>query len=320
MKKEKLNELLQLYIYDELNESEKNELEAYLAESPSAQKELDSMKKFFNALEENKPGSVNDDLLINSRSNLLRHIRIENDRLGMIEKLKRWMEELQMTGYKISIGGVTAVLVGVIIGYFVFYSSPMPISSDSQIDIIDLDKFQTSGMNVSNIRFDKSINGEKNIEIHFDAVKPLQYSGDINDKIVQQLLAKALVNDKNPGNRLRSVNALISYSDDVFKPDSKIKDALITAVKFDKNPGVRKAALETLNRYEFDDEIRDVVLFVLANDSNSGLRVAAINTLINLKMDGHLLDETIKSELNQRAVNDENSFIKYRAATLLTGE
>jgi HEAT repeat protein len=126
------------------------------------------------------------------------------------------------------------------------------------------------------------------------------------------------VNEKNPGLRLRTVNTISSQLEtEKFNADPKIKNALITALKIDDNPAVRREALNALIKFPFDGEIRDAYLFVLSNDHNSGMRVAAINALAQLKVEGTSLDDKILNVLNRKAENDESDFIRLRAASLV---
>jgi hypothetical protein len=251
---------------------------------------------------------------------VLRQIRIEGTRESLLEKLKGWLEQVNINGYKLAASTVSAVAAGILIGYFIFTGNPADITpSNSNVESVNIDQIVKSGGNLSNIRFDTDpLNG--NIEISFDAVKSLTYSGNMNDEVVKYLLTAALLNNKNPGARLRTVNAIVEQTAIAEHPDPKIKTALIKSLRSDSNPAVRKAALHALQNYKYDEEIRDAILYVLSNDTNSGLRVNAINALAGLKTEGISIDDKIKNELNKRIENEENGFIKYRAATLLEGE
>lgn len=319
MKKEKLNELLQLYVLGELNNSDKAELEKHLENSEQARKELENLQSLFEKFSENRPGEMNDDLLITSRQNLLRQIRIDGSRENLYIKIVRWLEQVNISGYKLAASSVSAIVVGIVIGFLIFGSNPVNTPSGPPFEAINIDNIINSDRNLSNIRFDTDpVSG--GIQISFDAVKSLTYNGDINDEVVKHLLASALLNNKNPGSRLRTVNTIMEQTARADNPDPKIKTALITSLKNDSNPAVRKAALEALKNYNYDNEIRDAILYVLSNDTNSGLRVNAINSLVGLKMDGISIDDKIRNELNNSINKDENGFIKYRAATLLEGE
>ena len=54
--------------------------------------------------------------------------------------------------------------------------------------------------------------------------------------------------------------------------DTRAREALLYALRYDSNPGVRLKALDALGSYVKDDvRVRDGVLEVLLHDSNQGL-------------------------------------------------
>ena len=319
MKKEKLNELLQLYVFDELEDSEKAEVERYLENSEAARSELEKIQNLFSRLSGSKPAELDDDTLINSRLNLLRQIRIEESSENFPGKLRNWLEQLNVNGYRLVLSTVSAAVAGILIGFLIFGTDDVITPSVSTVESVNIDQIVKGGGNLSNIRFDTDpLNGKVNIS--FDAVKPITYRGNLNDDVVKYLLTAALLNNKNPGSRLRTVNTIVEQTAAADKPDPNIKTALIKSLKSDSNPAVRKAALHALQNYRYDKEIRDAILYVLSNDTNSGLRVNAINALAGLKTEGISIDDKIRNELNNRIENEENGFIKYRAAALLEGE
>ncbi|PIW98772.1 MAG: hypothetical protein COZ80_08815, partial [Ignavibacteria bacterium CG_4_8_14_3_um_filter_37_9] len=97
-----------------------------------------------------------------------------------------------------------------------------------------------------------------------------------------------------------------------------VKDALIKAMMYDDNPGVRKEAMHALCNIPFDEKISDAMIYVLQNDKNSGLRIQAINCLNEKNDVKRLSDPNIKNVLKNRMQEDDNSYIKLRAKTMLT--
>ena len=66
-----------------------------------------------------------------------------------------------------------------------------------------------------------------------------------------------------------------------------MRDALIYALQYDTNPGVRLKALDGLGRFVKDDvRVRDAVLEALVNDSNPGVRIEALRMIEPVKADG----------------------------------
>ena len=320
MNKEKFLEQAQLYLMDELNQSEKIEFENLIMESDELRSEFDSVKQVFESFATSRPEEVDEKLLVSARNNLMRSIRNEAAKETTSEKIIKWLKNIFVVNYKLSFGSLTLVVIGVFVGYFLFYSSSnQQIATGSKsVDLDNLSQYETG---VSNIRIPNPFLKGGDIEVIFGGTggtSPISYKGTADDPIIQRALATTLITHENPGLKLRTVNTLAStVESDQFIPDPKVKSALITAMKNDKNPAVRREALNILMKFSFDQEIRDAYLYVLSNDSNSGLRVAAINALANLKVQGNSLDDKIINVLNKKAESDESDFIRLRAASLI---
>ena len=320
MNHNKYKELLQLYVYDEISEKEKTTLENHLLECGECSAELTSIKHLYTALASNRPAPVSDALLSESRKELFNSISKEEEKISLREKVIKYIEEFLFGGYRLALGGAATFVIGIIFGYFIFGGTP-DISELSRVEqSINLDQLQKKNVQISNIRFDDPLTAEGEIEFKFDVTKPISYKGNASDEFAQKLLATALLTADNPGVRIQSVNTIAMQSGDSFIPDSKVKQALISSLETDPNPGVRRAAINTLIKFPFDQDIRDAFLFVLTHDDNSGIRVAAINGLSALKFAGGELDEKIRTVLKENVDNEENNFVRIRAASLLEEE
>ncbi len=80
-----------------------------------------------------------------------------------------------------------------------------------------------------------------------------------------------------------------------------MKDAIITVVMTDENPGIRREALKLMKKIPYDEEIKQTYLFILTSDSSSGLRIEALNALIEGSKKGDRFTDreldVIKTEL-----------------------
>ena len=312
---ENYKNLLQLYIYNEIEEDEKRSLEVHLESCRACREELQSLKQLYRALTEAIP-PVNTDELLNEARQELKSLIHRRRKAPLFYGTIQWLESFFAENYKIALGGAFSLLVGFFIGYL-FFTSQKPLMSAYPGNLTDLDKLDNSAIKFSSIRIDNRLADNGEIEFKFDALKPMSYKGKITDRISQQLLASALVTADNPGTRIRTVNAIAQNQDKNYMFEDKIKTSLIEALKLDKNAGVRREALNVLIKFPIDEQILDAVLFVLANDENSGMRVAAINSLVNIDSQGTVIDDQIKNLINERAEVDDNDFIRIRAASLL---
>lgn len=346
MNKEKFINLANLYLMNELDENKKVEFENIVRNNPEFYDELEKLRKLHEIIINNSPvpkawipQNADEELLSAARSSLLTTLRSEAKKKSAVKKIIEWIKVLFIwnygisqiySRYKLALGGISMLLIGFCLGYYYTATSKKPMieisrSIDKAMDTQILDDIKKSEIKISNIRLLPTAGIPKNsnlenaeIEIMFDEIKPVIYKGSLNDPVVQRLLARALITENNPGVRIRTINTLASQTElQQFTPDPKVKAALITTLKIDDNPAVRREALNLLMKFPFDDEIRDAYLFVLSNDSNSGLRVAAINALAQLKIQGNSLDEKIINVLNKKAEFDRNDFVRLRATSLV---
>lgn len=318
MNKEEFLELAQLYLLNELSDDQAKLFESELNKSLEWRAEFNSLKNLFEDFTRAAPGKCSDELLSSARNNLNYNIRREYSKERVGEKTRSWLSNFFLFNYKLALGGAAMLFIGFALSYLIFGSNyqDKPIIEASRT--INVDDFGKGDIKYSNIKIPTNITGGNEIEISFDAIKPINYKASADDPLIRHLLASSLVTEKNPGIRLRTLNAITSQLEvPTFSEDPKIKAALITALKVDGNPAVRKEALTALLKFKFDSETRDALLFVLSNDRNSGLRVASINALAQMKIEGVSLDEKIINVLNRKAANDESDFIKLRAASLV---
>ncbi|MFZ4621973.1 MAG: HEAT repeat domain-containing protein [Bacteroidota bacterium] len=313
MKKEEIKELMQLSIYGELSSDEQETLDAYLKRHPEMKKELQEMKKFGAFVSENTSPVTSDELLSDARTQLREALRNERRKESFTVRLGRSLSELFEPKFVLS--GIGMLALGLLIGYYSF----SPVNRQEQLILQPVSNTSNTvpQPSIENVRFIDSDASDGEIEFEFEAVAPMHVKGKIDDPQIQKLLTHALLNESNDGVRLSSVNAIRNQTENKTSIDPAIKDALITSLKSDKNPGVRREALRVLQQYGSDKEIRDALLYVIAKDSNSGLRVAAINALEFAKMDGTKFDETTINALKQQIKKEQNNYIRNRAVNLV---
>ena len=187
-------------------------------------------------------------------------------------------------------------------------------NTDSKVQVNnDLTKVESS---ITNLEFINSDFEKGEVEIVYDQITPVKVKGNVNDAEIQKVLAQSLIDNENPGVRLKTVSAILSEKG--TRTSNMFKEALIKAMMYDDNPGVRKEAMNALCNLQFDDQIRDAMIHVLQNDKNSGLRIQAINCL-DVKNDlQKITDPNTINVLKKKMEEDENSYIKLRAKTILT--
>ncbi len=317
MKKENFIEQAYLYLMNELDEHDKLMFEDTLLQKDELKKEFESIKETFELIEENKPSVADERLLTMARQSLMRQVRVASEKSTKFEEVIAALRNYVLANYKLAVGGVATFALGIVFGVWFLTSdvSKGLLNSEGQLSAEQIDN---NGVKVSNIIISRSQSGEEQVEVIYESAKQSKYMGKASDPVIQKLLVASLLTESNPGLRLKSVNTIAKQvEENKSEADPKIKAALLASLKTDENPAVRKEALKVLPNFKFDNEIRDALLFVLSNDRNSGMRVAAINALTTLQQQGQTFDDKVKTVLSSKAENDNNNFVKFRAASML---
>jgi len=316
MEHQTYKEMLQLALLDELNDNELYKLHQHLIECSQCQAEYDKLKKYYDAVDQNKIGEIDEQFLQEARRQFRLKLDFDLSKQTIIEKVFNVLRRNLWAYKKPVFAGAFSLAVGLFLGYLLF-------TSDGSVKISSLtENLGLTGGNteVANVQFVNSVPNNGEVEFSFDEVKRVTMKGKLNDPAVQKILANALVNEKSPGTRIQTVNALANQTMENNKANPKVKSALITALKFDGNPAVRIEALKALLYLPYDDEINESLLYALEHDKNSGLRVAAINGLASAKLNGKTIGQEGMKVLNQKVKNDDNEYVRIRAASLLKEE
>lgn len=311
MKKHEYQELLSRSVFGELTAGEQRKLDAYLKTHPALKREHRELLRLRGIM--NSPGAEFDvdGMLVDARMGLRHAVRKEMNAENAAVWFMRSMRE--MFSPKFALAGAAALVIGIAIGYYAF--SPVDDRQDMVMLPVSGNTSTPKDMYINNVRMIETGNGT--VEIEFDAIAPISIKGNIDDPDIQKVLTHALLNESNAGIRLASLNTIGEQIGQQAVPDPAVRMALITTVKSDENPGVRREALRVLLQFGYDDAIRDALLFVLSNDQNTGMRVAAINALESARLDGTMFDGPTIDVMKERMETENNSYIRNRAATFV---
>ena len=126
------------------------------------------------------------------------------------------------------------------------------------------------------------------VEVRYNQLVPQRIEGSLDDPAIRQLLMLASQNSASTGVRDDSVGLMAAEckAGHGCQKAAGIRDALMVALRYDKNAGVREKALEGLEPYVAEDmRVRDAVLEALMNDGDPRIRTAAINILTPVEAD-----------------------------------
>src|ERR1700739_4130191 len=305
MKCEWVQENILLYIYNELADDARYELEQHLGRCPECAAELKSARAFHATLPTLPVQEPSPNLLASARMRLQEKLetapqggwwqRLTFDPANWLRQM-RFSPALAAAIFIIGFGGGIATMVKV---------KPNPI------DISSIQNPQQPGPQEASITGIRSVvqePGSSQVTIKYDTVHTEEAQGSLNDQRIQQLLLFAARNNYSSGVRMDSVDLLTQKPD-----DTRVREALIYSLRYDTNPGVRLKAIEGLGSYVKDDtRVRDAVLNALMTDNNPGVRTQALLLLQPVKA-----DSSVRAALQHLAETDQNQYIRSQARTVL---
>jgi len=284
-----------LYLYNELADDARHELEQHIQRCKACAGELVAQQEFqaqMNALPVEEPSAS---FLASARMRLQEALETTEQNRAWYHRFvfdpTAWLRQLRFSpalaavllivGFGSGLGTMYRVLGG---GHLVDPSRTPLEASIGGITSIDHKA------------------GSDNVQIHYDRIVPESMEGSISDPKIQELLTfTARSNGTNAGARIDAVDLLTSKPD-----DPSVREALTYALRYDSNPGVRLKALDGLGAYVRQDiRVRNAVLEALLNDSNLGVRAGALKSLEPVRA-----DTSVRMALQQLAKTDPSDYIR----------
>ncbi len=152
------------------------------------------------------------------------------------------------------------------------------------------------------------------VKVNYNKLVPETLQGSLDDPRIRQLLLLGTQNNGNAGVRDDSVGLLANECRDGHQcDDGPIRNALMVALRYDKNANVRLKALEGLQPYIAEDmRVRDAVLESLMKDSDPRVRTQAISLIEPVEG-----DSSVREVLHTVAMQDENPQIRTASRQVL---
>ena len=153
------------------------------------------------------------------------------------------------------------------------------------------------------------------VEVRYNQLVPQRMQGSLDDPAIRQLLMLASENSASAGVRDDSVGLMAAECRAGHSCQAAgIRDALMVALRYDKNAGVREKALKGLEPYVSQDvRVRDAVLEALMSDGDARIRTAAINILEPVEA-----DTSVRQVLHTVAYSDRDSDIRTASRQVLS--
>jgi hypothetical protein len=305
--------------YGELHDELAHELERHVADCPACQKEREQIVALKVVADVHPVGDPSPNLVARARLRL-------DEALDTLPP-KRWYElvgERILNNFaSLQAAPVAALLLlvagggaGVLGGYeyaqgraaHVATTTIPPTQTTSLAGIKELPSDAVPELaNVAGISSIKHQAGSEIVDVSYNQIVPRQIEGSLDDPAIRQLLMMATENAASPAIRDDSVALLAAEcrAGHSCQP-SGIREALMVALRYDKNAKVREKALEGLEPYVAEDvRVRNAVLESVLNDSDPGVRAEAISLLAPVEA-----DTSVRQVLYSVSNSDEDSQIR----------
>jgi hypothetical protein len=291
-----------LYLYNELADDARHEVEQHIQRCKDCAAELAGQQEFQAEMDVLPVEEPSASFLASARMRLQEALETAEQKRAWYHRLAfdptAWLRQVRFSpalaavllivGFGGGLGTMYRVLGGL------RPSPPTEVQGASIAGITSIDRQPNSGK----------------IKINYERMVPDSVEGSLSDAKIQELLAfAAKSNSTNPGARIDSVEALNSSPD-----DPRVREALTYALRYDSNPGVRLKTLDGLGSYVKQDiRVRNAVLEALLNDSNLGVRSGALLALEPVRA-----DSSVRMALQQLAKEDPSPYIRTESQRELT--
>ncbi len=304
------HERIVLAAYGELADDQIHELDRHLTTCNECREEREQLMALKTLASAHGVTEPNANLVARSRMRLEEAL----DALPPKRWYERWgdsilnnlarMQAAPLAAALLLIAGIGAGSIG---GYEVAQARAVHSAAGTAQAAVRTTSVQASPADVANI---SSIVQQPNsdlVEVRYNEVVPRQVEGTLDDPAIRQLLMMASEDANSAGIRDDSVGLLASECRAGHSCNAAgIRDALMVALRYDRNEGVREKALKGLEPYVSEDmRVRDAVLEALLNDSDARIRTEAINILEPVEA-----DMTVRQVLSTVATSDQSPQIR----------
>lgn len=300
-----------LSVYGELPDDRAHQLELHLAQCEGCRQEMEAVSALHKALSVGTIVEPSPSLLARTR------LRLDEALDGMpqagffrrvSQRLRRGAGALQGAPVMASVLLLAGAVGGGYGGYRVaehnLQASPaLGQNAAATIPVIgDVDAAQIAG--VSSITLEP---GSENVEVRFERMIPETAFGTLGDPRIRQLLVLAARNYASSAAHDDSVNLLAQECQAGHECNGgPVRNALMVALRYDRDARVRQKALEGLESYiAVDMRVRDAVLEAVLHDSNADVRAEAIGLLEPVDA-----DSAVREVLQTVANRDQDQHIR----------
>ena len=296
------------YVYNELEDDARYEVEQHLARCPECAAELKTARKFHTTLSQAPVAEPSPNLLAASRMRLQEALETTTQG-GFWQRLifdpGNWMRQVHMAPALVAVVFIVGFGGGIAATYNFMAARPPFVDNASQTTTPETSPMEASITGIRSITQDP---GSNQVNIKYDTVSTKDVQGSLNDQRIQQLLLFAARNNFNSGVRMDAVDKLTQAPN-----ETNVREVLMYSLQNDTNPGVRLKALDGLSSFVRQDvRVRDAVLQSLISDANIGVRMQALHLVEPMKA-----DSSVRVVLTKLSQTDQNASIRSQARAMM---
>ena len=304
---QKYQELIYLSFYDELDDKTKRALNVHIENCPVCKAEYARVKQVFEALELQTEPEIDTEWLKSARNQLIAHIEVSRPRrMSFSFDWDRIFAFFRLPALRV-VYAAAILTVGVAIGRFECTSGPdQPLIKAGQMAEVPQSEIPDLLKDGRLNNMDLELLPDQQVQVSFQGTKDYEVVGNANDTDIRELMAYILLNEKNDGLRMRTVETLSGQT------DSLVQQILLYSLLNDNNPGVRLKSIRSLKQYQKSPRMRNSFMKALMTDPNSAVRIEAMEGLI-----GYIDEERAIEVISIAAAKDSNDYVKLLANNAL---
>lgn len=196
---------------------------------------------------------------------------------------------------------------------------PLSIAETRVVDADSLSPEIEGRPNIANVQFTDSDPTDNKIGLSFDITSRWTVTGNPKDKSMVRLLSYMLENETAIAPRSTTLDMVRQAYSNPANTDPEIAGALAKMLRSDEHDGVRVRVVDTLNALPSSsgEPTRDALIEALKSDPNPAVRLKAVEALLKLSQHGPLDTEAIDTLRQKASQNDENLYVRMKAAEAL---
>lgn len=196
-------------------------------------------------------------------------------------------------------------------------TATIPVVSHRTVDVSEALPDLSNRPRLSNVAF-RPADPSGKVGVAFDVTTRYTITGRPDQKGIADLLVYLMSGAADTeGARGRAIEMVSEVSKGPSAPSADIVAALSETARHDRNPGVRKKAVEALAQLTPTAGTRDALVAVLKSDENPAVRMRAVEGLARAA--ASLKDPAALDALRARAVDErENGYVRVQAAKFLS--